>query len=352
MSTNGISEYERRFRKGRWNPELCDDIWRLVGHSSSAHSVRLAYDIQHCLSGLTTEHLDWFDTWQENQQKIDWPLYWRLLSAELQLGLMNKAAIRFQRLKIQKWSLRRTLALRHFPLALNYLGKQKDYKTDFLTSRLIKLATSLLERTITLPQCCEETFNQKKTSCLPIHIAIVGNGPSIIGNAAGERIDSADLIIRFNQIHTGELISHDTGRQTGLWVVSPGFRIIRSRMPCNRLCLSGPAPFMRSSRYWQRLAQLPFYNLALTPLDSWYSLVRLLEAPPSAGILVLDTLIRQFPDLHIESHGFTTETTESGDTKRAGRHYGDCHKVSTRHNWHGETLLIRNWINRGKLIKG
>ncbi len=352
MNTISISECKRRFKDGRWNQQLCEDIWRLVGHSSNASAVSLAYDIQHCLNGLTTEHLDWFDAWQKNQKHICWPLYWRLLSAELQLGMMNEAALRFQSFKKQRWSLRRTRALRHFPLALDYLNHQKYYKNDFLTSRPMKLASSLLERTTTLPQCCEELFSQKKMSCLPTRIAVVGNGPSIIGNAAGERIDTADLVIRFNQVHTGESNSRDTGQQTDLWVVSPGFRINGSRMPCNKLCLSGPAPFMRSSRYWLRLAQRPFSSLALTPLDSWYSLVGLLEAPPSSGILVLDTLIRHFPNLHIESHGFTTDATESGNTKLAGRHYGDCHKVSTRHNWHKETMLTRQWISMGKLRQG
>ncbi len=352
MNTVSISECARRFKQGRWNQELCDDIWRLVGYSSDANSVRLAYDIQHCLNGLTTEHLDWFDAWQLNQKHICWPLYWRLLSAEIQLGMMHEAAFRLQSLEKQRWSLKRTLALRHFPLALDYLNRQKDYKNDFLTSRSMKLAVSLLERTTTLPQWCEELFSQENRNCLSARIAVVGNGPSIIGGAAGERIDTADLVIRFNQIHTGESISHDTGQQTGLWVVSPGFKITGSRMPCNNLCLSGPAPFMRSSRYWSRLARLPFSNLALTPIDSWHSLVERLEAPPSAGILVLGTLIRHFPSLHIEIHGFTTDTTESEDTQRAGSHYGDCHRVSTRHDWQRETMLIQQWTSMGKLRQG
>ncbi|ASJ71677.1 glycosyltransferase family 29 protein [Granulosicoccus antarcticus] len=352
MKSISIADCERRFKQGQWSQQLCEDMWRLVGHSSNTEAVMLAYDIQHCLNGLTIEHLAWLDAWQKAQRHTSWPLYWRLLSAELELGLVHEAALRLQSPIRQRWSLSRILALHHFPLALDYLHRQKNHGNDFLTSRLMQLATSLQERTTTLPKLCDELFGQNNIDCLPARIAVVGNGPSIIGNAAGERIDTADLVIRFNKIHTGELISRDTGQQTGLWVISPGFKIKASGMHCNKLCLSGPAPFMRSSRYWSRLARIPFSSLALTPLDSWHSLVGLLNAPPSAGILVLDTLIRHFPTLNIESHGFTTDTAESGDTQRAGRHYGDCHKVSTRHNWHEETMLIRKWISMGKLHPG
>ncbi len=352
MNNFDISKCEHRFRQGRWNKQLCEDIWKLVGYSSDTNSVSLAYDIQHCLSGLTTEHLDWFDAWQKNQKHICWPLYWRLLSAEIQLGMMHEATLRFQSFEKRRWSISRTYALQHFPLALDYLNRQTDYRKDLLTSRMMQLAVRLVERTTTLPQWCEESMSQKNRNCLSARIAVIGNGPSIIGSAAGERINTADLVIRFNQIHTGESISHDTGQKTGLWVVSPGYRIDRKKMPCNMLCLSGPAPLMRSSRYWSNLARLPFSRLSLTPLDSWYSLVDFLEAPPSAGILVLDTLIRHFPSLLVESHGFTTDTTESGDTKRAGSHYGDCHQVSTRHNWQRETRLLQQWISMEKLHQG
>ncbi len=346
MNTISVSDCERRFRQGRWTQQLVDDIWSLVTRSSDTDSVVLAYDIQHCIRGLSSEHLTWFDAWQKHQRSTNWALFWRLLSAELQLGLAQEASSRLQSLENQRWSLRRTLALYRFPLALNRIAQHKRGSSDFLTGRMARLATSLLERTTTLTQWCEELLAQQKRDGLPPRIAVVGNGPSLRGSSAGERIDSADLVIRFNQVHTGESIRHDTGQKTGLWVVSPGFSIHGGSMPCQNLCLSGPAPFMRSSRYWSRLARLPFSSLALTSLDSWYSLVRLLEAPPSAGILVLHTLTSHFPDLHIEIHGFTVDTTESEDRSRAGSHYGDCHKVSTRHDWRKESLLIQQWISK------
>ncbi len=349
MDSISISDCERRFREGRWTQQLVDDIWRLVTDSSDADAIILAYDIQHCLNGLSAEHLNRFDAWQKCQGNTCWSLFWRLLSAELQLGLAQEAGSRLHGLEKQRWSLRRALALYRFPLALNHIHQQKNCGCDFLTLRMARLATSLLERTTTLTQWCEELFAQQKGDCPVPRIAVVGNGPSLRGRAAGERIDSADLVIRFNQIHTGESMRHDTGQQTGLWVVSPGFSINGSKMPCHNLCLSGPAPFMRSSRYWSRLARLPFTSLALTPLDSWYSLVRLLEAPPSAGILVLHTLMEHFPNLHIEVHGFTVDTIESEDRNRAGSHYGDCHKVSTRHDWRKESLLIQQWISKREL---
>jgi len=48
-------------------------------------------------------------------------------------------------------------------------------------------------------------------------IAVVGNGGSLIGSDSGEKIDSCDIVIRFNNYDTSLKYRKDVGRKTDIW---------------------------------------------------------------------------------------------------------------------------------------
>lgn len=57
----------------------------------------------------------------------------------------------------------------------------------------------------------------KMVDFLDKSIAIVGNGGSLSGSGLGEKIDSRDIVIRFNNYNTSQTYLKDVGKKTDVW---------------------------------------------------------------------------------------------------------------------------------------
>lgn len=173
-------------------------------------------------------------------------------------------------------------------------------------------------------------------------IHLVGNSPILAGSNNGATIDSADVVIRFNQYQSSHTQACDTGIKCNVWVMAPAFA---GEVPAKLdWCLvSGPNMLWQQQR-WPQLINpdlnvLSDLKLLSIPLANWRALVRQLAAPPSAGLLVIHFIasVINKPDcIHLSGFGYNSSTSQY--------HYAkpDHHAVS-RHNWQAEYQLLQDW---------
>jgi hypothetical protein len=172
-------------------------------------------------------------------------------------------------------------------------------------------------------------------------IKLIGNSPSLASSNAGEHIDNADIVIRFNRFQSKHTQIADSGSKLDIWIMAPDYQ---QTLPDKlHWCLvSGPDIVWQQQRWPQFSRQSPEKLLGI-PLPYWRQLVRQLAAPPSAGLLVAH-YFRQIcaPD-KIALHGFGFDPTAPQ------YHYASPqHKAVSRHNWAGELTMIQQWQNRNK----
>ena len=184
-------------------------------------------------------------------------------------------------------------------------------------------------------------------------ICVVGNSGSIIGSQNGNTIDQYDVVVRFNCYSSAFSNAEDVGNKITVWSCAPNctelfierFALEYAEPEWN--ILSGPDVHYQMMN-WQAVAQ--FINkknkLLTVPLTVWNSLVRLLYAPPSAGLLLLSWIIDMrgnAKDLVVT--GFDIDAT----TKRYHQALPG-HKAVTRHNWEGEKKILQKWKVQGLVV--
>lgn len=163
----------------------------------------------------------------------------------------------------------------------------------------------------------------RQASC----IAIVGNSASLAGAGAGQQIDQADLVIRFNHCFSDQTTVADTGQKTDIWVVAPGFR--GPKQQADLTILSGPAMLWHQQQF-SYLQQIKS-PLLQVPLDCWRIMVRRFAAPPSAAPLITQLLL---------SHGVQPVQLQLFGLNPADNsryHFAlPAHQPSPRHHWLAE----------------
>lgn len=169
-------------------------------------------------------------------------------------------------------------------------------------------------------------------------VAVVGNSPSILNGRHGKLIDSADCVIRFNHVVTGGDLSAAVGTKTDVWVATPShYRENHNKqsdeMPAGNIWVSSYLPYLRPSRFWSRIADLPAESFIQYRHSNWLDLVRQVQAPPSAGLLILSALAES--PCEINAFGFTRQ-----ETPETPNHWADRQKKSTRHNWQAEHKVL------------
>lgn len=157
-------------------------------------------------------------------------------------------------------------------------------------------------------------------------IALVGNGWQLHGSEAGDHIDQADFVVRFNRCFSAGTHKTDTGRKLQLWVMAPNYT---GEIPdADWILVSGPNSLW-SKKHWP---SLPGRRVLSVPLPVWRSLVRQFGAPPSSGVLTcayLQTLLQHGQQLSCFGVGFTASKTPY--------HQADqTHQPSARHHWSAE----------------
>jgi hypothetical protein len=175
-------------------------------------------------------------------------------------------------------------------------------------------------------------------------IAVVGNSAELLGKGKASAIERFGRIVRFNHWRAP---AEDVGERTDLWVRSPldiksGCSPIPAPPP-SWIAVSGPEMSSRRPE-WDNWEQSSSARMTSVPLHVWRGLVRILGAPPSAGLLTLAWL------RSIRGSWYGIEVFGVG--YGGGRYHAakKNHHPSRRHDWKKETRVIEQWRVEGLKI--
>lgn len=177
-------------------------------------------------------------------------------------------------------------------------------------------------------------------------ICVVGNAGVMHGARLAGIIDQHDCVVRFNTFASDQTDLNDMGSKFDVWVLTPEFTI--QTIPANfrgTVVLTGPEMQFRLLN-WSGLLPALSHGLPLVtpPLPVWREVVSELAAPPSAGVIFLAWLRRMLGSWD----GVTVAGFSALSDGGAVYHYADAkHKAASRHNWAGESALLRRWKNEG-----
>ena len=169
-------------------------------------------------------------------------------------------------------------------------------------------------------------------------IAVVGNAPSERGKALGNVIDAHDIVIRFNNFVNHPSFEIDYGKKLSIWVRTPSLY----EVPCRHdidpgtIIISSTLLLHAQNGNWQWMLEScdRFKPIVLFQNNIYRDLVQQLDAPPSAGLLTVASLVGMNCNMDkISFWGFNFNT--HGES-----HYFDRHKQSLRHNWIQEKKIF------------
>ena len=345
------------WQTGRWHPQLPERALQCALANPSADNLYLALKIHHALREPDADSLAAVETLMcQSTHQFFWSsLSLRLLCAYLQSGRMEAAHSVVQRYMPGKPNVLATLRARRFPTALAFFTEQYEHLLNNKLQRQAKLAQRLLR----LKKSVDERLfldlhsNKPDNNATPVTVAVVGNAPSLLDVPRGRHIDEHDVVVRFNTPVLTEKYQLYSGQRTDVWVLSPN---VARKVPLpnvQTMIVSGINILAGESGYWQHLAK---YNgerqLALFRQEIWYQLAARLQAPPTAGLLLLTSLART-KGLRVSAFGFSGKCNVSSVDTNALKlsvsrgpgvnHYADSQSASTRHNWAAEAEMLTEW---------
>ncbi|MEZ0203426.1 hypothetical protein [Ideonella sp.] len=179
-------------------------------------------------------------------------------------------------------------------------------------------------------------------------VCVVGNAAGLRGSALGERIDAHAAVLRFNRwqptaVDGTAVSSVDVGLAWQVWVLAPD---LQQAPPAGLewALFSGPDPCAALPRWRQaRALEQQAVPVLTVPLAVWRALVRELQAPPSAGVLMLAWLHQ----LGAGWQGLSTAGIGWGATPLGGHHLLAGHAAGRRHRWDAERALLQRWRAEG-----
>lgn len=183
-------------------------------------------------------------------------------------------------------------------------------------------------------------------------VCVVGNAGSMNGARLGRQIDLQPRVVRFNRWAGPASSPRDLGSRLDVWVCAPRFLTQLARLPRDLppwVILTGPdARYARAGRpvEWDLvLGMLDAGVKVLTlPLAAWGESVRLIGAPPSAGLLFLAWARRTLG-------GFERLVIAGFDIASVGtkgyHHAGPGLRSGRRHAWDREKGLLDEWKKAG-----
>ena len=176
-------------------------------------------------------------------------------------------------------------------------------------------------------------------------VAVVGNAATLHATGLGPEIEACSVVVRFNDCMVDAESFLDVGSRTDIWVVSPTYR---GPIPSGISWVFLTGPDMRyRMQDWSMITPLLQADIPVLtfPLATWRELVRKLQAPPSAGVLMLSWLSQLSPAgwLSLRVTGIGTGLDS------AGRYHRKNHKqaAASRHAWAAEQSLISDWVRQG-----
>jgi len=368
LKTLSASSPAASLSAGNWEPALPEQALSVARKSRRFSDLVVFLDICHALRGVTLNDLQqvhdiskcYSDTWHAGLL-LRYQSYARQLgknSSETK-GLLPRGAL-VKQLDREHRGLNKVILssrvtllgtrLDDYPWLLSELSAAKGchklaaenpptVQPHSRSAQVLNNAAALINRV--------QPFDQLVTDLVKAHspgisaekpnVAVVGNSPALLTKSDGNAIDTADIVVRFNHAALSSANTQHLGQRTDLWVISPSTPLKHKPTGARAIGLSGVMPFLRPSRYWKTLVpgELPIAEFS-TAL--WYELVKELQAPPSAGLLVLASLRTLIPTARVTRYGFTEQ---QGVREQQPNHHGDRQAVSTRHNWERELLWLQ-----------
>ena len=315
----------RAFKKGRWTQDLLGKARQAAivnpGNRERLHYLNLHRAIQPFDNAAITALPEWVT--KENSTSA-LHLNAAIASIFQSLGYNEQA-----RELTEAFPDKRIRLLAGYPYLLSLISPKRCLSAGDLN--LVNLAKEFVPRI----EPVEGFFRSSNYKS----VAVVGNSPQSKGSSCGAEIDSADCVIRFNNAVTDDIFTHDYGSKTDLRIVSPGFDFDSHRSESSdrktreNIAVSGYEPFSRKGLYWQKIARHDPARVLFFPTSAWHRLVSTLNAPPTAGLLCLQSL--EMAEIEYSAFGFSKIYDETQDN-----HYADKHPRSSRHNWQAEAALI------------
>jgi len=308
-----------QFKRGDWPPELVARARSLLHEKTDNITLHCYIDVRHAIQGFDHAALEELSEIASSLEKrLSVTSLYRLQALRIEASVFNETDLNAARLN----------SLKRFPSVAAQLHPHSQFKSE-----LTALANQFMQRTHPLT----ESLNSRKDIR---RICVVGNAPTELGKNQQEKIDSADLVFRFNQANTSEEFRQAYGSRTDYWVISPSHPIEPTQLKAKNIVVSGIAPFDKASLYWQNLANIKNVLYYTFSKSAWYSLVAQLHAPPSAGLLCLATLMQWRPQhTTVESYGINLQDIS------VQNHYADKGKRSSRHNWPAEAAIANRLLN-------
>jgi hypothetical protein len=176
-------------------------------------------------------------------------------------------------------------------------------------------------------------------------VVVVGNSPREKGKNLGANIDSADLVIRFNNYPSNEEINKDYGSKCDIWVRSVGAWVEKRNIDqFKHVVVSGTNLLSRGcnlnnfNEYMASSVELSFF----AP-EFHYELINILKGPPSAGLMMLFMIYKitgRLQESDIFGFGFVDQLNE--DIVNIGKS-----PAGIRHHWQKELELFNKMIKGG-----
>ena len=184
---------------------------------------------------------------------------------------------------------------------------------------------------------------------------LVGNGPSAVAEDNGAKIDSAELVVRFN-LYPIELMSelgHKIGTKTDVWCLNTGFSTVKTAIEHRKkignedfgsFLVGGKMPG-RVMRYLAE--QYPSKRVAGADTMLVRSLFGFLNKKPSTGLIACAYYLRYYPTIYIT--GFDILQGEDCPNE----HYWEKQNrslIQDKHSPVKEAAWLRHHIESGRVV--
>jgi hypothetical protein len=284
----------------------------------------------------------------------------RVVSGEQVMGLARLNAGHRDALAWRAWE----LIVEQLPEALAKSGQSLDWLVPYaqrsppIAAALLRASVRLDASSTRLAELCERQGVWRSELFAWLigakgRLCVVGNAGHLSGSGLGEEIDAHECVLRFNKWRSDRSSrAGDLGDRLDVWVCNPTFvpQALRQGFPVPRwVVLTGPdALYNRAGKGedWVALLRLRDAGAQVVtfPLAVWGGLVEILGAPPSAGLMMLEWMRREFGGLDgVTIAGFGTRASVDERYHHAGRQM----RPGRRHDWLAEAGLLDAWEGEG-----
>lgn len=180
-------------------------------------------------------------------------------------------------------------------------------------------------------------------------LAVVANGPSLVGSGLGEAIDARAAVIRFNNFATSGAAPKDRGDRTDIWVRHHTSKHVPLTAPSGLqlIVVLGHGVETRFSNGIQSLAGMIAlgFPVQTVPADIYVDLFTRLDAAPSAGLIGVAWAASCRGPLKREQI-FGYDLSENDRNKTVYSRGPETGKRPSRHNWSAETHLLNTFLEK------